>query len=613
MDVGGFGSWSPVGKFFTDTVPPVSAVAPLGAFTSTADFTVAWSGTDDSSGIAGYDIVYTDGSNPPTQWQTGVQATAAVFHGADGHTYSFYSMAVDRAANREEMPAAADASTTVDTTPPTSRMVSLSPYQSRTEFQLTWSGRDATSGIRSYDVYLATGDSPFEVWQKDMTRSSATFEGIEGQEYSFYTLATDNAGNVEPAPGPDAIVKVKIDLCAPYTQVRTGAPSFGQEPVFVSAATPIYLDGSDGFAGVEDTFFRIDDRAPITYKTGIREGVAGPHNMTFWSEDRAGNLETQGSFWFWVDGDSPATSIIFDGPSFQGASCMFVTAQTTIFLAAEDASSGVSRTECKLDGGNYRTFTTAFSVATPGSHALLYRSIDRVGNTEPERKLQLTVDTAPPNTRATTPSGSSGETITVSLSASDEGSGVGATFFRVVAQGERPGDFQEGRETEVEASGDHSLDGDYTVQYYSVDNLNNAERIRECRVRIDTSVTVRLENPAAQSVGTSLYVIEGRTEPGSTVMVNDKKVTVSADGSFFDEVELHPGSNNVVLTITDTAGNSITRKISVTYNEPLSQASWLMPLLALAVVAVLAGILVTRRVRRRRPAALEEMPPEGQA
>jgi hypothetical protein len=233
-----------------------------------------------------------------------------------------------------------------------------------------------------------------------------------------------------------------------------------------------------------------------------------------------------------------------------------------------------------------------------------------VGNAEPDRKMQLTVDTVPPTTQAVTPSDSSGETITVDLSASDDGSGVGATFFRVVAQGEQPGDFQQGTLVEVEAMGDHSLDGSYTIQYYSVDKANNAERIRDYKVRIDTTVSVRLENPAAQSVDTKTYVVDGRTEPGSTVLVNNNEVPVSADGSFFEEVELRPGDNEVVVTITDVAGNTLTKTIHVTYNEPISQASWLLPLLAVLALAAAIGILIFWRTRKRNAAAPEDLPPE---
>jgi hypothetical protein len=224
----------------------------------------------------------------------------------------------------------------------------------------------------------------------------------------------------------------------------------------------------------------------------------------------------------------------------------------------------------------------------------------------------MAVDNNPPVTQADTPAGASRETVVVSFAASDDASGVGGTFVRVVAQGESAGDFEPGNEAEVAASEDHSLDGTYTVQYYSVDRVGNTEKVREVKVRIDTSVAVKLGNSAQDASGERLYPVEGKCEPGSTVTVNGARVTVAADGSFFEQVELNPGSNQVVIVVTDSAGNSITKRISVTYNQPLSQTSWILPLVVAVIVAAAVAVLVLRRKKRMRAAAMEEPPQDWQ-
>ncbi|MFI5460676.1 MAG: Ig-like domain-containing protein, partial [Isosphaerales bacterium] len=103
-----------------DTVPPTSTVAALPATTSSAGFTVSWSGSDNTggSGIALYDVYVSDNGGPFTAFQTDTIATSASFTGVDGHTYGFYSVATDAAGNVQTTPMAAQATTEIDLPPP---------------------------------------------------------------------------------------------------------------------------------------------------------------------------------------------------------------------------------------------------------------------------------------------------------------------------------------------------------------------------------------------------------------------------------------------------------------------------------------------------------------
>jgi hypothetical protein len=97
-----------------DSVPPTSSVAALPT-SSPSPFTVTWAGQDDAggSGIASYDVYVSDNGGPFTLFQQDTTATSASFTGQVGHTYGFYSVAVDNVGNRETIPAGAEATTTV--------------------------------------------------------------------------------------------------------------------------------------------------------------------------------------------------------------------------------------------------------------------------------------------------------------------------------------------------------------------------------------------------------------------------------------------------------------------------------------------------------------------
>ncbi|MCB0842185.1 MAG: T9SS type A sorting domain-containing protein [Bacteroidetes bacterium] len=103
----------------------------------------------------------------------------------------------------------------IDEVSPQSAVAQLSPWISNMNFTVEWSGSDLGSGIRYYDVYVATNDGDFERWLSKTLDSSAVFQGIQDSTYSFYSIATDSAGNIEDAPAiADAttqLVAVGID------------------------------------------------------------------------------------------------------------------------------------------------------------------------------------------------------------------------------------------------------------------------------------------------------------------------------------------------------------------------------------------------------------------
>ncbi len=94
-----------------DGVAPTSTVLALPEG-SKPDFLVKWTGSDTGgAGIATYDVFVSDSGGPFAPFVTAIAATSATFHGEDGHTYAFYSVATDRAGNRQPTPAAAQAAT----------------------------------------------------------------------------------------------------------------------------------------------------------------------------------------------------------------------------------------------------------------------------------------------------------------------------------------------------------------------------------------------------------------------------------------------------------------------------------------------------------------------
>ena len=102
-----------------DAGRPASHVLPLPAQSQQLQFPVSWSGQDDAggSGVASFDLYFSDNGSPWTNWLSGTAATNATFQGKPQHTYGFYSTAHDHAGNVELPHATADAAITVVANP----------------------------------------------------------------------------------------------------------------------------------------------------------------------------------------------------------------------------------------------------------------------------------------------------------------------------------------------------------------------------------------------------------------------------------------------------------------------------------------------------------------
>ncbi|MEM4728628.1 MAG: hypothetical protein QXH42_02560 [Thermoplasmata archaeon] len=597
-DAFGYGLWSEVWRFHTDTTPPESRVLPLSEFINTTSFHVQWTGTDDSTGLVNYTIWVSENGRPFTIWLNSTTLTSAVFNGTDGTNYRFYSTATDFVGNREEPPPEPDTLTTVDTTPPSSTIVGLAPYQNRADFKVEWAGIDNVSGITGYTVFYSEDGRDFIKWLDNVTVLSADFHGRVGVRYTFIVVALDRAGNLESWPGPGRWFSTLVDTEPPHTAFHPGSPSYGRDPVYLSATTRFTLEAMDFHGSVNLTYYRVDERPQLEYSGPVQESIAGHHNLTFWSVDSAGNEEPHNVVWFCIDDRPPTVNITLSGPNLTDGRQVFITQATLIMLDAEDSGSGVARIEYELDGEGYFIFNGNFTISRPGAHVLRYRCVDHVDYQSEVLEQRVFVDASPPATEALLPCNLSRETIKIQLRASDPGSGVCATYFRISKGIRASAPFLTGNELRVEAAGDHSLDGRYIVEFYSTDRLGNTEKTQTLEVTIDTIAHLSLNLKDDIIVHTPRFLLEGSSEPGSMVSVNGRPVPVMPDGRFAYELRLSEGRNRVVVETTDPAGNNLTIVRCVTYSE-LTFSSALVSMSAILIVAVAVTLLLMLRKKGR--------------
>ncbi|MDB5335033.1 MAG: Na-Ca exchanger/integrin-beta4 [Planctomycetaceae bacterium] len=94
-------------------------------------------------------------------------------------------------------------SNSIDSGNPMSAVSSLPASTLTTSFTVSWSGTDdqGGSGIAAYDVYVSDNGGDFTHWQTDTTATSASYSGVNGHSYAFYSVATDNVGYVQSTTG----------------------------------------------------------------------------------------------------------------------------------------------------------------------------------------------------------------------------------------------------------------------------------------------------------------------------------------------------------------------------------------------------------------------------
>ena len=140
------------------------------------------------------------------------------------------------------------ASWLMDTTPPTSTVGSLPAQTTSTGFLVSASGTDPNgsngstpSGIASFAIYVSTDGGPYTLFATvTPANPSALFTGQAGNTYGFYSIATDNAGNVQPTPSAaQATTQIVVAVDTTTSLQSSEDPSkLGDSVTFTATVSP---------------------------------------------------------------------------------------------------------------------------------------------------------------------------------------------------------------------------------------------------------------------------------------------------------------------------------------------------------------------------------------
>lgn len=232
----------------------------------------------------------------------------------------------------------------------------------------------------------------------------------------------------------------------------------GEAGWFVSDVE-VTLTAAGGASGVNATYYRVDGSAWAEYSAPFMVTGDAVHAVEFYSDDVAGNDEPVRSVAIMVDTDVPDTNASIEGTmGLEG----WLVSEATVAFARDDATSGVSVTMYRLDGGEWVEEPSAtLTVDECGAHTLEYYSVDVAGNEESAKSIEFQVDTAAPVTTVSV------DGSTVTLTVADIGSGASGTMYRI----------DEGEWTVYDGPFEVRGSGNHTVEFYSTDAAGNNETV----------------------------------------------------------------------------------------------------------------------------------------
>ncbi len=233
----------------------------------------------------------------------------------------------------------------------------------------------------------------------------------------------------------------------------------------------VTLNATDNGSGVNETFYMINGGLNTTYSAPFVVDIIGSDNITYWSTDKAGNVEPRNMVNFTIVNISiedtlppVTTSDVIENGSYNNS--------VTVTLNATDNGSGVNETFYMINGGLNTTYSAPFVVDIIGSDNITYWSTDKAGNVEPRNMVNFTIvnisieDTLPPVTTSDViENGSYNNSVTVTLNATDNGSGVNETFYMING----------GLNTTYSAPFVVDIIGSDNITYWSTDKAGNVE------------------------------------------------------------------------------------------------------------------------------------------
>jgi hypothetical protein len=191
-----------------DTTPPALSIHVGGGspYTMAREVGIILVATD-ANGVS--EIVLSEGHVVQGATPTPFNGTAGVVLSTGDGAKTVFASVKDTAGN---WCAPVTATIMLDMTPPRTTVLATHEHANSVAIEISWTGTDVTSGVRSFDVQYRDGGGQWLALANGSNGTSIGFDGKRSHTYLFRARATDRAGNVEPFPeDPSGFARVTIE------------------------------------------------------------------------------------------------------------------------------------------------------------------------------------------------------------------------------------------------------------------------------------------------------------------------------------------------------------------------------------------------------------------
>ncbi len=280
----------------------------------------------------------------------------------------------------------------------------------------------------------------------------------------------------------------------------------------------------------------------------------------------------------YVDSRPPYTKIhLLDPDKHFVNNKLYCSKKLKITLTSSDQLSGVKAIYYSVNGQPYQQYTDSITVNKPGQYTIRYFAVDNVNNVEKTHTITFTVDFNPPITKSVITGIYLGRENIVStntnifLEPADDISGVKATYYRL--------DSSQWRvytpKTKIPLN--YLKDGNHTLEFYSVDNVNNREKTQTFKFYLDKTAPITIADVLGDKfvVNGKVY-FSGRTKMKLTAVDNKsgvKDVYYSIDGGKFKKytdpfyLPSVPGWHTIKYFAVDSTENITVDNLTQSYYE----------------------------------------------
>jgi|CXWL01.1.fsa_nt_gi hypothetical protein len=233
--------------------------------------------------------------------------------------------------------------------------------------------------------------------ESDVTKEQYSNEGIaleiQGKQHiRWFNVVTNKTVHLQFFTDGEPPVSKETLFGAPTAAVTAASG----KRTFYGKGLKGSLSSEDALAGVDTTFFSIDEAEYQPYKDELAFDKEKEIMLRYYAVDRIGYANAPSAVSFTVDLTPPSSTHKVVGNALGDV----LSAQASFAVASTDALSGLEAIHARFDGrGEFRVTGGAnqtVDALQDGEHVLAYYAVDRVANQEAPHEHRFYVDRTPP-------------------------------------------------------------------------------------------------------------------------------------------------------------------------------------------------------------------------